>query len=341
MIAAAATATALDHRTRFRRALDFQAVDRLPAMEWICWWDKTLARWRDEGLPVQLGREDLLRHVGLDVHEWVWLSPRWRIPRPKGRERSQGLIENEADYERLIAGVLARPEIDRANLERIAARQARGEVVVWLQFDGFFWFPREIFGVERHLYAFFDQPELMQRMNDDLCRYNLACLEQVLEVLTPEVMTFAEDLSYNHGPMLSQRQFEAFIAPYYQRIVPRARQAGIVPMVDTDGQVEPVIPWLQAAGIAGCLPLERMAGVDVAGIRRRFPTWRMIGGFDKTVMHRGEAAIRQEFERLLPVMRQGGFIPTTDHQTPPEVSLADFALYVRLLKEYCGRAMAT
>lgn len=328
----------MDHRTRFRRVLDFQAVDRLPAMEWICWWDETLARWHGEGLPRQLGREDILRHVGLDVHEWVWLSPRWRMPKVTGRPRSQGLIETEADYERLVAPALAEPAVDVPRLRAIAERQARGEVVLWLQFDGFFWFPREIFGVERHLFAFFDQPELMRRMNDDLCRYNRACLEQVLAILTPDVLTFAEDLSYNHGPMLSRRQFEDFVAPYYQRIVPRAQAAGILPMVDTDGQVEPVIPWLQAAGIQGCLPLERMAGVDVAAIRCRHPEWRMIGGFDKTVMHLGEAAIRAEFERLLPVMRQGGFIPTTDHQTPPGVSLADFALYVRLLREYCGRA---
>ena len=29
----------------------FQPVDRLPRWEWAMWWDKTLARWRSEGLP--------------------------------------------------------------------------------------------------------------------------------------------------------------------------------------------------------------------------------------------------------------------------------------------------
>jgi len=42
--------------------------------------------------------------------------------------------------------------------------------------------------------------------------------------------------------------------------------------------------------------------------------------------------------RLLPVMRQGGFIAGMDHQTPPEVSLQDYRLYVRLLREYCEEA---
>ena len=64
----------------------------------------------------------------------------------------------------------------------------------------------------------------------------------------------------------------------------------------------------------------------------------MIGAFDKTTMHLGEERMRLEFERLLPVMKQGGFIPAVDHQTPPDVSLENYKIYVRLLKEYCQLA---
>ena len=91
-------------------------------------------------------------------------------------------------------------------------------------------------------------------------------------------------------------------------------------------------------GIQGCLPLERMAGVDVNFLRQKHPDLRMIGAFDKTVMHLGEDRMRQEFERLLPVMRGGGFIPSVDHQTPPTVSIEDYRLYTRLLREYCLKA---
>lgn len=43
-----------------------------------------------------------------------------------------------------------------------------------------------------------------------------------------------------------------------------------------------------------------MAGVDVNRIREKYPDLFMIGGYDKTVMHKGEAAMRAEFERILP-----------------------------------------
>ena len=330
----------MNARERFREVMAFGPVDELPAMEWICWWDKTLDRWRSEGLPSELGREEVLRHFGLDVNQWVWLTPRRQIARPEGRPRNMGIIDDEADYDRLVAPVLAKCELDIEPLRRIAAEQARGDVV-WLQLDGFFWFPREIMGVEPHLYAFYDRPELMRRINDDLCRYNLAILESLLDVLTPDVLTFAEDLSYNHGPMLSRAQFEEFIRPYYERIVPLVKSRGVIPMVDTDGDVTEAIGWFESAGIEGCLPLERMAGVDVAEIRRNHPKWLMIGGFDKTVMHKGEQAVRAEFERLLPVMRGGGFIPSVDHQTPPEVPLEAYRAYARILREYCREAGRT
>ena len=64
----------------------------------------------------------------------------------------------------------------------------------------------------------------------------------------------------------------------------------------------------------------------------------MLGAYDKTVMHLGEERIRQEFERLMPAMRQGGFVCSVDHQTPPEVSLDQYYQWLGLLREYCEKA---
>ncbi len=51
----------------------------------------------------------------------------------------------------------------------------------------------------------------------------------------------------------------------------------------------------------------------------------------------GEAAMRAEFDCLVPLMKRGGFIRSFDHQTPPGVSLADYRIYLRLLHEYADR----
>ena len=99
------------------------------------------------------------------------------------------------------------------------------------------------------------------------------------------------------------------------------------------------VPWLEEAGIAGILPLERRAGVELGRVRKQHPSMVLVGGFDKTVMDQGEAAIRNEFERLLPVMRERYYIPSVDHQTPPAVSMEAYRLYLKLLDEYCRKAV--
>ncbi len=55
------------------------------------------------------------------------------------------------------------------------------------------------------------------------------------------------------------------------------------------------------------------------------------------VMPKGEAAMRAEFERLVPLMKTGGFIPSVDHQTPPGVSLEQYRIYRQLLDYYSGK----
>jgi uroporphyrinogen-III decarboxylase len=134
--------------------------------------------------------------------------------------------------------------------------------------------------------------------------------------------------------MLSRQLFDEFLAPYYRRITPFLREHGVYVIVDTDGDVTEMVPWLADVGVHGVLPLERQAGVDGARIRALRGDFRLVGHFDKMTMNRGEAGMRAEFERLLPLMRSGGFIPSVDHQTPPHVSLEEYRLYLRLLDEY-------
>ena len=45
-------------------------------------------------------------------------------------------------------------------------------------------------------------------------------------------------------------------------------------------------------------------------------------------------AMKAEFDRLLPTMNKGGFIPSVDHQTPPGVSFEQYKEYLQLLDEY-------
>jgi len=49
--------------------------------------------------------------------------------------------------------------------------------------------------------------------------------------------------------------------------------------------------------------------------------------------------MRDEFERIFPVMKSGGYIPGVDHQTPPGVTMDNYRIYLSLLKEYAEKAV--
>ncbi|MDR1011078.1 MAG: hypothetical protein LBM04_08105 [Opitutaceae bacterium] len=206
--------------------------------------------------------------------------------------------------------------------------------MVWITLEGFFWFTRTLMGFERFMLAYDDQPELVHRIAEDLLHYNLRLLNKIEKNCVPVFMTIAEDMSYNNGPMISRGTFDTFMAPYYRRLLARVKESGILTVVDTDGDVTLLVPWLESVGVDGVLPLEFQAGVDGLALRKSHPHFRMVGHYNKLVMNQGEQAMRAEFERLKPLMKTGGFIPSVDHQTPPAVSIENYRLYLRLLREY-------
>ena len=328
--------TPMNHVERFRAVMNFQPVDRLPVWEWAMWWDKTIERWHGEGLPRELTFDrvfEIARWFVLDPYQQFWFSTT-QATIEATQHHVEGDVAGMDDYRRVKPRLY--PDHSRAieSMRPWGERQKRGEAVVWATLEGFFWFPRTLMDIEKLSYAFYDEPELVHAINGDLLEFNIGLVRRMATVCPPTFLTLAEDMSYNLGPMISQAVFEEFCAPYYRRLMEVLNEHGIILIVDTDGDVTRLVPWLNAVGVAGVLPIERQAGVDGMALRRQFPGLRMVGHFDKMVMNRGEEAIRAEFERIRPLMRTGGFIPSVDNQTPPGVSLEQYRVYLRLLTEY-------
>ncbi len=330
-------------RERFIKCMNFEKPDRLPMIEWATWWDKTIDRWKGEGLEIekQAGLSEwqaIHRTMGLDLQLQAWINF-FTDKTPAPAYHGAPLIESMEDYEKIKPTLFPENPLKNHNLKLYAEMQAKGDAIVWITLEGPFWGPRKLLGIENHLYAFYDEPELMHAINRDLCDFNKRVFDEVLTYLTPDFMTFAEDMSYNLGPMISEKMFDEFMLPYYLEMIPAIKKAGTKVFIDSDGDISEPIDWFKRAGIEGILPLERQAGVDLEKLRLRHPDFLFIGHFDKMTMPHGEEAMRREFERLLPVMRQGGFVPSVDHQTPPGVSLENYRIYLNLLKEYCEKAV--
>ncbi len=328
----------LTSRERLRRLLLPATVprlplDRLPVLEWATWWDQTIHDWEAAGLPLGMDSLELMAHFGLDPLQQFWLAHRHPdCPRP--RRHGAGIMKTRADYEHLRPLLLPDDAVERIGDSLAAVRPAweAGDTIVWYTLEGFFWWPRELFGIEDHFFAFYDEPDLYHRICEDLLDWQLRMVRELGRYLRADFMTIAEDLSYNHGPMLSEALYMEFLHPYYRRLIPEIKRLGTRVFIDSDGDITRAVPWFLASGIEGILPLERQAGVDVAELRRRWPELLLLGAFDKMALLRGPDAVDREFARLAPVVRQGRFLPGVDHQTPPGVSMATYRHYVAGLR---------
>jgi uroporphyrinogen decarboxylase len=170
----------------------------------------------------------------------------------------------------------------------------------------------------------------MHEMMEFIADFTIEVSKPILEEVTPDYIFINEDMAMKNGPLLSPRTYKTFIFPHMRRLVDYFKGAGVpYIIVDTDGNSEPLIPLLMEAGVHGLWPLERASDMDPLAIRKKYGrALRLWGGVDKRELTRDKAAIDAHLLSLLPLVEDGGFIPTVDHLVPPDVPLANFQYYM-------------
>jgi len=196
--------------------------------------------------------------------------------------------------------------------------------------NGFYWRAREFMGTENLSFAWYDYPKLMHEMMEFFADFIIETSKPVLEKIHVEYFTLNEDMSMKNGPLLSPNTFKEFIFPHLKRMVEFFKSHGVKYFaVDTDGNPTLLIPLLLDAGVDVLWPVERAADFHPIEIRKQFgKSLRLWGGVDKRVLAQGAEQIRTHLRELIPLIEEGGFIPTVDHLIPPNVSWDNFCYYM-------------
>jgi uroporphyrinogen decarboxylase len=197
---------------------------------------------------------------------------------------------------------------------------------------GFYWRAREWMGMENVSFAWYDQPRLMDEMMEFIADFTIDVSRPILSETDIDYVFINEDMAMKSGPLLSPDLYSRFILPHMKRLVAFLKGHGTrYVVVDSDGNTEPLIPQLLEAGIDGLWPLERAANdTDPLMLRRKYGrSLRLWGAVDKRELAKGPPAIDEHLRSLVPLIEEGGFIPTVDHTVPPDVSLANFRYYLR------------
>ena len=233
--------------------------------------------------------------------------------------------------ERLIA---SEPTRQPENLDsRIAEWQQRSCPLILghnCAANGFYWRAREFMGTENLSLAWYDQPKLMHEIMEFFADFIIETSRPVLEKVQVDYFVLNEDMAMKGGPLLGPETFRTFIFPHLKRLVQFFRSHGTTYIaVDSDGDPTPLIPLLLDAGVDTLWPIERASEVSPQQWRKQFGrSLRLWGGVDKRVLSCGQKAIRDHLREFIPLIEEGGFIPTVDHTVPPEASWDAFRYYM-------------
>ena len=196
---------------------------------------------------------------------------------------------------------------------------------------GFYWRMREWMGTEGLSYAFYDEPELIHDMCEFIADYSIELVKPILEKTDADYVMINEDMAMKSGPLLSPKTYKEFIYPNMVKLVSYLKSHGVkYVFVDTDGNSEPLIPLLMDAGVDGLWPLERASvDQDPMFLRKKYgKSLRLTGAVDKRELAKDKKAISEHLKTFIPLIEEGGFIPTVDHTVPPDVSLENFRYYI-------------
>jgi len=348
---------------RFRACMAYEPVDRAPYREFGAW-PETIERWTQEGYdpgnPPDFGTDHWDQQSG-------WFFPHPPFERQVIQEDDETVLhindEGILMRERKDQPLSSMPQFVRFPVETredfrqfwhermqpdLGARLGpdwKGKLSAYRQRDfpliviagrwgGFFGPLRNLLGVENLCMMFYDDPAFVEEMMDADADLMIRVMDQVLDHTDVDGFGFWEDMAYKTGPLLGPALARKFMLPRYRRVVDHLRGRGVEWFaLDSDGDISELIPVWIDAGINILYPFEVQCGMDVNQIRREYGRdLRLWYGIDKRALAQGRNAIDAELARVAPLVRDGGYVPGTDHSLPPDVPFANYCYYMEQLR---------
>lgn len=96
------------------------------------------------------------------------------------------------------------------------------------------------------------------------------------------------DIASSQGPFYSPKSFRELMLPRLRRIVESCHEYGMYYLFGSDGNLWPIADDLFGkSGVDGYFEIDRRAGMDLADLRRRYPSLTCIGNISSYTLHRG------------------------------------------------------
>lgn len=132
---------------------------------------------------------------------------------------------------------------------KIAARKEQGALTsCGLRHGHTFLQLCDIRGYENAIFDMEDEEPGLWELLEAITEFNLYIIRQYLD-FGVDILTYAEDLGMQAGPMLSPENFQKYILPCYEKSVAPVKESGTILHMHSDGDIRTLAPFLLGCGM--------------------------------------------------------------------------------------------
>ena len=345
-------------RERMLRILKHQEADRAPITDSP--WNTTLERWYREGLPREGAWQD---HLGIDRFGGINVdnSPRYPVKTIEETDeyrvwtnawgatlkswKKHGGVPEFLDFvirdvpTWRAAKARMTPALDRVNWDWLKAEYPKWQQQgLWI--NAGFWFGFDVthswmIGTEPALIALVETPEWLVDIWNTQLDLNIALYEKIWQAgYRFDSIQWPDDMGYKGHQFFSLGMYRDLLKPVHQRACDWAHARGVKVFLHSCGDVRPLVPDLIEIGIDVLNPVEVKAGMDPVKLKAQYGDRLGFYGGINAALYPAPEKLFAEMRAVIPVMKQGGgYIVSTDHSVPDNVSLAEFQQFVALARE--------
>lgn len=135
-------------------------------------------------------------------------------------------------------------------------------------------------GYEMFCQGIFEEPELMDALMDIFFSMQKAYMSIYARHNLGPALVYCDDIAFKTSLLFSPSFLEKKYFPRLKELFAPAKEKGIKVIYHSDGHLNAILDNLIECGIDALNPLEKLAGMDIVDIRRKYPKLALVGGID-------------------------------------------------------------
>jgi uroporphyrinogen decarboxylase len=180
-------------------------------------------------------------------------------------------------------------------------------------------------------------PDMVDRLNQIADDYYRKYVRNLIDIGV-DIVIETSDWAFTHGPMVSPKFTEKFIAPTLKMIVQQCHDRGIPCLKHTDGNIWDIFDIILDTGVDGINPIDPLAGMDLGEAKAKYgDKVCLMGNVDcgELLGHGSKEEVREAVKDCIrKAGKGGGYICMSSNSIHGAVDPGNYAEMVKAIREY-------